>query len=338
MQIETNNWQAFSLATDALRDIDRFVSSPSKNRIVLVDAKEKLRNAVDIDPNFSRAQYYSAIVSDLLGQPAQAVSELEKLIASNPVFKEEAQYNLGVSYYHLYSSDQIDKAVTEFEQVAQQTSDAALKYMAKAGLVRSFAMKVLHNGLAGNQAASDKAFELTISTSQELLAAIKSDSVVPRKVRAEIQWRALNGRGVGRMFHSDNEPDLRAREASLDLARKDFEAADEISANNWEIVCNLGSVWMRLGSVAKLSGKTEAANTEFAKARAYLQEVVDRIRPNYGFALYEIGRVCRLGSDFAGAKDWFERSLQIPAEERNINEGSLRAEIDKANAGSDIFP
>jgi tetratricopeptide (TPR) repeat protein len=95
---------------------------------------------------------------------------------------------------------------------------------------------------------------------------------------------------------------------------------------------------MRLGVVARLSDKIETAKAEFAKARGYLKDVVDRVRPDYGFALYELGRVCRVASDFAAARDWFERALQIPEDERNISAKSVRAEIDKAKSGLDIFP
>ena len=241
MITETNNWQAFNLATDALREIDRFVSSSSKNRNVLVDAREKLKSAVEMDPRFSRAQYYSAIVDDMLGQPANAVTQLETLIALGPDFKIEAQYNLGVSYYHLYSQDKIDKAIAAFELVATETSSSPLKYMAQAGLIRSFAMMVRHNNRAGDRARSDNSFSHVMSTSGELLQAIKSDSGLDKKTRNEVRWRVLNGRGVGRMFHSDSQVDSGTKKATLELAKSDFEEADKLSPNNWEIVCNLGS-------------------------------------------------------------------------------------------------
>jgi tetratricopeptide (TPR) repeat protein len=337
MQPETNNWQAFNLATDALRDIDRFVSSSSKNRTVLVGAREKLRDAVGKDPQFSRAQYYSAIVDDMLGHSANAVSQLESLIASEPDFKIEAQYNLGVSYYHLYSRDKIDRAIAEFEFVERQTSNAALKYMAQAGLIRSFAMMVLHSNRAGDHGAAERFFRQATSTSGELLKALKSDSSLKPKTQHEVRWRALNGQGVGRMFYSDNQTDLGARKTTLDLAQSDFEAADKLSTNNWEIVCNLGSVHMRLAVVAKQSGKPETATAEFTKAHSYLKDVVDRIRPNYGFALWELGRVCRLAGDFATAIVWFEKALQVPEDERNISDKGVRVEIEKADQRSDIF-
>jgi tetratricopeptide (TPR) repeat protein len=338
MSMETNIWQAFSLATDALRDIDSFVSSSSKNRALLIAAQDKLKSAVDKDPNFVRARYYSAILDDMLGQPAKAVSQLEDLLVKEPAFKDEAEYNLGVSHYHLYSRDQIDKAIVVFEGVAQQTKDAGLRYMARAGLIRAFAMMVLHSYRAGNKQDAVKFAEKTTAESEDLLETAGSDASIDRKTRGEVRWRVLNGRGVAMMFSSDYEADSKTRKSFLENAMKDFESADKISANNWEIVCNLGSVHMRLAHVAKLSGQDHTAQAEFGRASQYLQDVIGRIRPNYGFALYELGRVCRLRGDFTTSTTLFEKALQLPEDERNISEKALRAEIEKARSTSDKFP
>ena len=128
------------------------------------------------------------------------------------------------------------------------------------------------------------------------------------------------------------------RKKDLQQALKDFEAADKLSPNNWEIVCNFGSVHMRLGDVERLSGRERESHQEFATARRYLQDVVSRIRPNYGFGLYEIGRVYRLEKNFEEATVWFAKALAIPDDERNISAKSLAAEIEKARTGSDKFP
>lgn len=335
--METNNWQAFNLATEALRDIDRFVSSSSKNRAILMEAREKLAGAVNKDPSFMRAQYYSAIVDDMLGQPAKAATELEQLLDRKPAFKDEAEYNLGVSYYHLYSKDQIKKAITAFENVIRQTTDVPLKYMASAGLVRAFSMMVLHNSKEGNRQDAVTFSEKSRADSERLLESVRSDKSLDQKTKSEIKWRTFNGRGVGQMFYSDCETDLSKRKKELQQALKDFEAADKLSPNNWEIVCNFGSVHMRLGDVEKLSGRESDAQQEFATARTYLQNVVSRIRPNYGFALYEIGRVYRLEKNFREASVWFEKALAIPDDERNISAKGVAAEIEKSRAGSDKF-
>jgi tetratricopeptide (TPR) repeat protein len=336
--METSNWQAFNLATEALRDIDRFVSSSSKNRTILVEARQKLAGAVNKDPSFIRAQYYSAIVDDMLGQPAKAASQLERLLDQEPTFRDEAEYNLGVSYYHLFSKDQITKAISAFENVVRQTADLPLKYMASAGLVRAFSMMVLHSSKEGNRQDAAKFTEQSRAGSESLLEDVRSDESLDQKTKNEIEWRALNGRGVGRMFYSDYETDSARRKKDLQKALRDFEAANKLSPNNWEIVCNFGSVHMRLGDVEKLCGRDDAAHQEFETARRYLQDVIGHTRPNYGFALYEMGRVYRLEQNFQEAVVWFEKALAIPEDERNISAKGLEAEFAKARIGSDKFP
>src|ERR1039457_4839268 len=98
---ETKNWQAFRLATEALRDLDQFMGSSLKDPHILTNAKQKLQGAVQLDPTFIRARYYAAIVDDLLGNSDEASKQLQELIALDPPFKHEAEYNLAVSYYHL---------------------------------------------------------------------------------------------------------------------------------------------------------------------------------------------------------------------------------------------
>src|SRR5271169_1983794 len=96
LKSDTKNWEAFHLATEALRDIDRFVSSSPKDPAVLEEARAKLQSAVRQDPEFIRARYYAAVVDDMLGNSTEAVRELEDLLARNPTFKDETEYNLAV--------------------------------------------------------------------------------------------------------------------------------------------------------------------------------------------------------------------------------------------------
>src|ERR1700733_3933111 len=142
---DTKNWEAFYLATEALRDIDRFVSSSMKNPSALREARSKLQGAVQQDPEFNRARYYAAVVEDMLGNSTEAVRELEDLLARNPSFKDEAEYNLAVSYYHRYYREHIGEALRLFQKVIGESTDVILRYMARAGLVRSFSMMVLHS-------------------------------------------------------------------------------------------------------------------------------------------------------------------------------------------------
>src|SRR5262249_54013755 len=157
-----------------------------------------------------------------------------------PTFIDEARYNLAVSHYHMYSEDHMKEAIDEFGRVAQSSADQTLKYMSRAGLVRSYAMMALHTRRK-NPDASDTFAQRALATGSELLDRIESDASVDRRARGEIEWRVLNGRGVARMFASDAEQPMAKREALLNEALQDFGKANGLSRDNWEIVCNLGS-------------------------------------------------------------------------------------------------
>jgi tetratricopeptide (TPR) repeat protein len=330
---DTKHWGAFHLATEALRDIDRFVYSSFKDLRVLEEAKSKLQDAVQKDPEFNRARYYAAVVDDMLGNSTDAVRELEDLLARNPTFKDEAEYNLAVSYYHRYYREHMLEAVRLFQKVIGESPDVVLKYMARAGLVRSFSMMVLHSIGGSDEAEAAEFFGKSKTESGALLEALAADTSVDSRTKQEITWRVLNGRGVGFMFASDLQKDPSNRRRQVQEALKDFQNADERSPDNWEIVCNLGSIHMRLGYTYKAQGSVAVAKKEFEKARQYLRDVIDRIRPNYGFALYEIGRAYRLECNFNEALRWFDKAKMIPEKDRNVSDRSIAKQIEKTNKG-----
>lgn len=330
---DTKNWAAFHLATEALRDIDRFVNSFPKDIRVLEEAKSKLHNAVQKDPEFNRARYYVAIVDDMLGNASDAVREFEELLGRNPAFRDEAEYNLGVSQYHRYYRQHILDAIKLFQKVISESGDVVLKYMARAGLVRSFSMMVLHTSRENDEAAASDFFAKAETESDALMRELERDTSVNVKTKKEITWRVLNGRGVGVMFASDLKKDATRRRHQAQEALKDFQEADKRSPDNWEIVCNLGSIHMRLGYSYEKQGSEGHAEKEFEKGRQYLRSVIDRIRPNYGFALYEMGRIYRLEGQFGKALLWFDKAMMIPEKDRNVSDGSIARQIEKAKKG-----
>lgn len=334
---DTKNWQAFRLATEALRDIDNFVEAPKKDRRLLVEARKKLEDAVGHDHNFLRARYYGAVVDDMLGHSNEAVAELSKLIERNPAFREEAEYNRAVSYYHIYSLDEMKEAMAGFQKVVDETRNPVLKYMANAGLIRSYSMMVLHELREGRDQSAADYFDMALAGSEALARHVAADATLDRRTKREILWRIRNGRGVGFMFHSDKEPDLKKRKEELRKALQDFEEANAQSPHNWEVVCNLGSVHMRLGYVARLAGESSQARTEFDLAKRHLNDVLENMRPDYGFALYELGRVFRLEGNFDEARRLFAAAMKIPERNRNISDKGLRGEIEKASQQDAAF-
>jgi hypothetical protein len=334
--METNDWQAFNLATEALRDIDRFAAAPAASRPRLLEARRKLGVAAARDPQFLRAKYYSAIVADLLGQAKDAIDELTALIAQHPPFLNDAKYNLAVSHYHMYSREHVEAAIAEFTNVEHQSADPTLRYMSRAGLVRAYAMMAHHTKRSAGE--SQGFADTAVQTGSNLLAQLRADGTVDGRTRGEIEWRALNGRGVARMFASDLDQSASRREELLAAALHDFTEASNLSRDNWEIVCNLGSSYMRLGAIMRTAGREEESRRNFDTASRYLTDVLDRMRPGYGFALYELGRIERLRGQYATAVKYFQQALAIPEDERNVSVATIDREMVKARTPTDAFP
>ena len=264
MPMETSNWQAFNLATEALRDIDRYVSSKQRPMEILVLAREKLSEAVAKAPDYLRARYYTAIVDDMLGSPGQAATQLESILAAEPDFKDEVEYNLAVTYYHIYTRPEIERAIDLFRTVCARASNNRLKLLAQAGLARSLSMMVLHT-YRHHEHQAQQYYEASLKECEAVLAAIDEGVEEDLKARKEIEWRVYNARGVARMFRSDMSDllqDSERRKSLLHLALSDFREADSRSPNTWDIICNFGSVHMRLGHTYKLAGNKKRSEIE----------------------------------------------------------------------------
>jgi tetratricopeptide (TPR) repeat protein len=169
---------------------------------------------------------------------------------------------------------------------------------------------------------------------------------------SQVRWRLENARGLGFMFVSDYLEDIETkdgtrldRKAMLHKALTHFQSADGISPENWAVVCNLGSVWMR-GAYWKqqplYSREDDSPPLQcdaFDKSFDYLNNrVVEKLRRNYGFALYEIGRLHRLTKRYDEAQVWFKRAKDVPEKARDVRGATLKREMLLAEKRSDQFP
>ena len=85
-------------------------------------------------------------------------------------------------------------------------------------------------------------------------------------------------------------------------------------------------------------GGAFGAKEHFAAAEKRLKKVVDVLRPNYGFALYELGRNCRLVRKFDAARQWLERSGKIPVADRAVSDDRLKLESARAHLRLTDYP
>lgn len=331
MHVETDDWKAFELVTEALTYIDTYKWSKENERLEL--AQSCLSKAIDRDPDYLRAVYLSAMVDDLRGKANDAIPQFEKVLQANPPFIEEVRYNLAVAKYHRYSWKYLDEAIELFKQVLKNTkNDPALNLLAGAGLAQTYAMRMIPK--LPPEADTD-VVETYHTLSEDQYNSVKDDleklNITDKEVLNEIRWSIHNARGMSCMYYTDY---FETRPKKLDILTDGLGAlvkADGHSPRNWANYCDLGSIHMRVGHWTE-------SDKDFEEALRYLGIVVDELRPNYGFALYEIGRTYRLMGKFEEALKYLEESEAIPSEYRDVGDQRIWLEKGRASAGSKDYP
>lgn len=330
MRLETDNNQVSYLVDDAMLDIDAFRRTKQLER--LSAAATKLDRARTEDPDYLPALYGRAIVDQLGGRAADAVMNLERVIAENPPFADEAEYHLGVAFYQRYNWPSLEQAITHLSSVAARTSDPLLKCRARVVLMRAYGMRMIPQD--PRDADLDQIrhyFDLL----QEEAGKVEPmfDHLPPTELftRDELKSELHNAKGLAWMYWSDFFGSTDEKCAALERALSELQIADTHDPDDWAIQCDLGSTWMRLGHWRN----SEAG---FTHALAHLARVVDTLRPKYGFALYEIGRACRLMGRFGDAIRHFDSALAIPYEYRDVSDRRLLLEKARAEAYSKEYP
>lgn len=352
MHLETKDRQAFDKLREAQLSLSLF--ERSKQRSELQNARDKLKEALDIDPQYLRAVYYRGLIRDMLGEAKEAVVDFKLVLDQRPPFLPEVKYNLGVATFHQYGNKNLDEAIKQFTDVIDSTRNPALRLRAGAFMAHAYAVMMIPkldvktddcekvNEFLGSESARkhvSKYYHLSKDQSEKLAAELKTDKRLDQRTAVEITWRLCNTRAVQRMFYTDYFDGKRVEK--LREAEEALLEADNLNPNNWSIYCNLGSTYMRLGHWIKTDRKdaktAQEAEVYFGKAIERLDKVIDELLPNYGFALYEKGRVYRLKENFAAAKDWLSKAWEIK-KNRAVSDGTLKCELERAKAESTDYP
>ncbi len=349
LELETRNREAFELVTEALELIDQY--QESRDVAKLKDATLRLTTASQKDPSYFRAKYYDAIVDDLAGRFKSAAKKLTDLLGQSTLLAEEVRYNLGLAEYHGYSHSALEQAIKQFKLVLESVKDRSLRLRAQAGLAQAYAMHMIPReydapDLAQIKEYRDLAFssvskvfrQLRISQLQRLIPFRKPS--VDSGAAAEIRWTAHNAKGMALMYYADYLPQIeklpadRSRErqaATVQSALSELTHAESIKADDWANRCDLGSANMRLGHFKAEPGRLE-------EALKILQDVIDRLRPGYGFAIYETGRVLRLKGEYDKAIERFDAALAIREEQRDVSDRRINTERQRAERKDRTFP
>jgi tetratricopeptide (TPR) repeat protein len=341
LNIESQSPQAnahLNLGVDELR---RYQQSP-ENLAVLDEAEEDLNRAVKEDPAFLPAVYYRGLARDLKGETDLAISDLRRVVESNPPFESEAKFNLGVARFHKYHRADLEEAKAQFRAVLESKDvSKQLRLQTMASLAQVHAQLMIQNDPEHPNILEVKYNLLEVlKTEQEITALL--DSQMPEPA---ILWRIENSLGLGNMFASDYCPEIAFKDSQtwsrvqmIIEARARFENADRVNPCNWAILCNLGSIWMRISYWSNRGELKLGSLDGFERSQHFLRLVIDNIRPSYGFALYELGRLHRVNQKFVEAREWFKRSEAVPEAKRDVGPVTLEREIKRAEARNPIFP
>jgi Tetratricopeptide repeat len=349
MHLEPMSRQVFELVHGADRDIRAYRRVRSQEN--LETALSKLESALNAEPDCLRVRYYHAVANDLGGRINEAVQSFEAVLDAieggpaaapltgvTPALIHEVRYNFGVALYHHYSWSYLDRAIEKFNQVVREASNRRLRLLARAGRAQAYAMHMIPpDPTHADRDVIQRFFKLN---AQEV-ATLKRGISIPRRlgldrdVRAEIEWAAYNARGMALMYYADffgEEPAKKEEQARgkkkrgeeklalLGDALTALEHAEQVRPRDWANWCDLGSVHMRLAYYSE-------DPKEYDRARQYLKKVVDSLRSNYGFALYEIGRTYRLQGNHDAAEDYLGQASAIPVQDRDV--GNERIELEK---------
>ncbi len=339
LRAETKNPRAkalFDLGLEAMREYQ----DTGGNLAVLAEAEGDLNAAVEADPEFLPAVYFRGITRDLKGETDAAITDLESVVRSEPTFSE-ARFNLGVACYHKYHEQNLKRAESEFEKVLSDAGlPEGLRLQALASLAQTRAQLMIQRE---PEKVDFRAVALQLEEILKIEARVKQ-ALKGKTTDPQVSWRLENALGLGFMFASDyleRSVDLQGRSFErsemLIFALERFTAADRISPANWAVICNLGSIWMRRAYWQR-KGLNSLGNNAFQNSFSQLRLVIEVLRPNYSFALYEIGRLHRLTSRFDDALEWFAKAEAVPESKRDISSKTLHREIERAKKCSDQFP
>jgi tetratricopeptide (TPR) repeat protein len=285
------------------------------------------------------------MVCDLIGKPEDAIPYFERILKEidKRDTQIEARFNLAVSYYHRYSHRFLQLAEAHFLKVLEETKDAELRNMTRAHLGQTYAMWMIPNEKQKNALRADEKaaayahIETMFNRSEDCIRRVREK--MPRRLDRlwiKIAATADNASGMAHMYLSDYPVSPQQNnEALLRLAAKNLEAAEHRLPSDWANTSDLGSLHLRLGVLQKQKGKNP--DGEFEQAKSFLDKVVTALRPNYGFAFYELGRLHRIWKKWHQAVDYFDRSLNIPDKYRDVSVARVEAEKARAKSHDDRY-
>jgi tetratricopeptide (TPR) repeat protein len=346
LSLVTDNRRAFELVADAIGAINQY--KDSRDRDALQHALAGLREATRDDEHYLLAPYYTAVIEDLLGRSRDAANHLQTLLSQTSTehlkFVTEMRYNLAVAQYHGYSHENLAAAAATLQKVLDGTRSVLgskyyrIRLYSRALLAQVYAMWCIPKlpedvEQQTEQKRISDCYEEAISTVREVLTSPWRVLLwwTDRPWFREASAIANNATGMAKMYYTDFFGKRTVRLSKLRQGLKNFEKSRKLFPRDWANYCDLGSCHMRLGYWAN-------DPHEFEVARQYLTEVVETLRPEYGFALYEIGRSYRIQGRFKDAHEYFSRAMKVPERIREVSDRRVNREKGLADNEQVLYP
>ena len=338
MRIDTLNRKAFEKTTIALEHIEKYYKS--KDVSLLENAEKALTEAIDEDSSYLGAVFYLGMTKDLIGKSADSPEYFNKILeeVEDPNIRDEIKYNLAVSYYHRYGHKYLAEAEKLFNEVYMNTSDLLLKNISIANLAQTYAMWM--------QPSYDQKKMITESLSKNsvfdhISSKYASFQECNDKVRKSIKrkkqnwfWNRIeatidNACGMAHMYYTDYmcKGQENCINEFLQKSQSFLLSAESIMPNDWANTCDLGSLNMRLALIQKDENQK---NNYFDKGIENLNKVVNYLRPNYGFAFYELGQLYRLSGNFEESVKNLNIAINIPVKYRDVGDDNVNMQLKMA--------
>jgi tetratricopeptide (TPR) repeat protein len=353
MNTQTPNLSAFQEVTRALAEIDRY--NTTRNFEHLERADSALAVAREQDGGYVDALLYSGMVQDLLGKAADASPFFERIFKESKEenLRIEAEFNLAVSHYHQYDHENLAKAERHFLAViGNAKTEEALRNLAEANLAQTYAMwsrpsgqqhQALNTGHGQEIAVYNhirQMHEQSLKWCNKVRGKLgQTRTVEPARqgIWKKISATADNAAGMAYMYLFDYPVPGKSDDATLlQKALEELNQAEAKLPADWANTSDLGSVHLRLGILERRGNRDP--KEEFERAEEYLKLVVTRLRPGYGFAFHELGRLNRVWERWDRAIKYFQRALDVPERYRDISDRGVLAERARAEQCDSNYP
>jgi hypothetical protein len=335
----TGDLDALEATNDAMQYVEAYMLG--RQTFDINRAEQSIERALGHDRDYSVAVFYRGVIHDLAGTPADAVPHFQRILSEldHTELRRQTRFSLGVAYYHQYSHRWLEKAAEQLNEViSAEDSEISVLAEATAVLAQVHAMWIRPaTGMDTRTEECRQHMEEHFKKCNQYAASLQpwGDQL------AQVAAPAANAVGMANMYMTDYlHTDYESWKQHLITAEEHLKMAQEWLPRDWANTCDIGSLWLRRGMLArKYPEQTEESVDEcFQKAKDALDRVVDELRPDYGFALYELGRLHRYWGKFDDAVKYQDRAMEIPERYRDINDASVEQESEWSRRHQTEYP